>query len=179
MDTEADAKLVELVEVVSPLNGTVVGIERGVGHCIDPDSAVVTVETGDMRVAVEAGVAGIVEEVRAYVGGIVEPGSVLVVVAAHANSLSDPAADEVADEEEADGALRSPPALCTHCRGGQLEAGFIEDSGQYSSGFGRWVQGPLEIGLFGPRRMGRRRRAIEAYRCLRCSHLEFFTTEDM
>ena len=58
-----------------------------------------------------------------------------------------------------------------------MEPGFIEDRGQGAPGYGRWVEGRLEQGLFGPRRFGRGRRAIEAYRCQLCSHLELFATD--
>jgi Biotin-requiring enzyme len=172
----------ELVEVVCPLNGTVVSLECGVGARVHRDSPVVTVESGPTRVAVEAGVYGVVDQVHAYVGGVVEPGSILAVVAADAASLdaadlTDPTQDAVLDEPY--GAPASPPAVCTLCGAERLEPGFVEDRGQGASGFARWVRGPLEIGLFGARRMGRRRWAIEAYRCLSCSHLELFASEEV
>ncbi|MFF3669652.1 hypothetical protein [Microtetraspora malaysiensis] len=64
---------------------------------------------------------------------------------------------------------------CTHCGSPNLEQGFIEDSGEHSQGYGRWIPGPLERGVFGgARRLGKPRWIIDAYRCVRCSHLELF-----
>ncbi|MFD1541281.1 hypothetical protein [Nonomuraea guangzhouensis] len=64
---------------------------------------------------------------------------------------------------------------CTQCDGTDLEPGFIEDKGEGSQGYGRWIQGALERGLFGgAKRMGRAVWIIEAFRCTRCSHLELF-----
>jgi biotin-dependent enzyme len=161
----------QLVEVVSPLHGIVTRVERGPGARVDPDTSVVTVESDNMQVAVEAGLAGVVDEVRAVVGAAVEPGEVLAVVAAYGVG-----GEEIVDLEAAGG----PPSratVCTHCGSESMEPGFIEDRGQGSRGYGRWVEGHLERGLLGARRMGRRRRAIEAYRCVHCSHLDFFATD--
>jgi len=163
-----------LVEVVSPLHGTVVRIERGAGDRVDARSAVVTVESERMRVAVEAGADGVVDEVRAVVGAAVEPGQPLVVVAAWADDLD---SDNVSDPE-GDGP-GTTALVCTRCGAKPMEPGFLEDRGDGSGGYGRWVEGHLEIGLFGARRMGRRRRAIEVYRCLRCSHLDLFATNEV
>ncbi|MER6198505.1 hypothetical protein ABT234_14225 [Streptomyces sp. NPDC001586] len=67
---------------------------------------------------------------------------------------------------------------CTYCGGVGLEPGFVEDAGEGTRGYARWIAGPLERGLFGgAKRLGRPRRRIEAYRCPRCSHLELFATE--
>ncbi|PZG48879.1 hypothetical protein C1I98_12070 [Spongiactinospora gelatinilytica] len=64
---------------------------------------------------------------------------------------------------------------CTQCDGADLEPGFIEDNGE-SQGYGRWIAGPLERGIFGgARRMGKPRWIIDAFRCTRCSHLELFS----
>ncbi|MER7763951.1 hypothetical protein [Streptomyces sp. NPDC097619] len=64
---------------------------------------------------------------------------------------------------------------CSRCGAAGLEAGFIEDSGQHSRGFARWIQGALERGpLGGARRLGRPRWEIEAFRCPHCAHLELF-----
>jgi predicted nucleic-acid-binding Zn-ribbon protein len=66
---------------------------------------------------------------------------------------------------------------CTHCGNESLDDGFIEDSGQSAKGFARWIAGPLELGpLGGARRLGKTRRAILAFRCTRCGHLELFAT---
>jgi hypothetical protein len=174
-----------LAEVVAPLQGTVTAIERAVGRRVDPGSAVATLATATTRVAVQAGVAGVVEDVRAVVGATVEPGDVLVVVNVGPDGLT--ALDEVdvdaemgLEDEEGVGAPLSEPTVCTHCGWRDLEPGFIEDRGQGSGGYGRWVEGQLELGIFGgARKMGRRRRDIEAYRCGRCGHLELFAPADM
>ncbi|WP_433256176.1 hypothetical protein ACQPYK_16635 [Streptosporangium sp. CA-135522] len=64
---------------------------------------------------------------------------------------------------------------CTQCDGTDLEQGFIEDDGEHSHGYSRWIQGPLERGLFGgAKRLWRARWTIDAFRCTRCSHLELF-----
>ncbi|WP_285564937.1 hypothetical protein [Streptomyces sp. RTGN2] len=66
---------------------------------------------------------------------------------------------------------------CTQCGAVGLEPGFVEDSGQGSRGYARWIAGALERGLFGgARRMGRPHWQIDAYRCPTCSHLELFAT---
>jgi hypothetical protein len=65
---------------------------------------------------------------------------------------------------------------CTHCDAADLEPGFIEDSGEGSRGYARWIAGPLERGFFGgAKRMGRQRWQIEAFHCRTCGHLELFT----
>ncbi|MFE3450371.1 hypothetical protein ACFXJ8_15705 [Nonomuraea sp. NPDC059194] len=64
---------------------------------------------------------------------------------------------------------------CTQCDGADLEPGFVEDAGEHSQGYARWIRGPLERGLFGgARRLGKTRWIIDAYRCVGCSHLELF-----
>jgi hypothetical protein len=67
---------------------------------------------------------------------------------------------------------------CTQCGATGLEPGFVEDQGEGSRGFARWVQGALERGpLGGAKRLGRPRWCIEAHRCPSCGHLELFATE--
>ncbi|WP_328886557.1 hypothetical protein [Streptomyces sp. NBC_00316] len=64
---------------------------------------------------------------------------------------------------------------CTHCGTVGLEPGFVEDAGQHSRGFARWIQGALERGPFGgAKRMGKPTWQIDAYRCPNCAHLELF-----
>lgn len=47
---------------------------------------------------------------------------------------------------------------CTQCGTEGLEPGFIEDAGEHSRGYARWIAGPLERGIFGgAKRMGRQR----------------------
>ena len=64
---------------------------------------------------------------------------------------------------------------CTQCSCKSLEEGFVEDKGEGSKGFASWIAGALEQGPFGgARRLGRPRRAITAFRCTECGHLELF-----
>jgi hypothetical protein len=169
----------QLVEVVCPVDGTVVRVEAGVGLGVDRRTPVVTVDASGMTVTVEAGVTGIIEEMRAEIGAVVEPGEVLVVVRAPADEIF--AGEE--EDEVIDSVLDESPAIvpvCRHCGSEVLEPGFVEDRGQGAGGFGRWVEGHLQFGLLGGARVfGRRRRAIEAYRCVRCAHLVLFATDEV
>ena len=55
------------------------------------------------------------------------------------------------------------------------EPGFLEDRGESSGGFVRWVEGKLERGPFGgAKRFGRNRRVIEARRCTMCGLLTLY-----
>lgn len=57
----------------------------------------------------------------------------------------------------------------THCGTVGLVHGFIEDAGEHSRGYARWIESALERGIFGgAKRMGRLRRQIEAFRCPKC-----------
>ncbi|GAB20207.1 hypothetical protein GOEFS_106_01050 [Gordonia effusa NBRC 100432] len=67
---------------------------------------------------------------------------------------------------------------CVHCGGTSAEPGFMEDRGEGSSGYVRWIAGPLERGIFGgAKRVGRQRRVIEAWRCTGCGNLHLFAAE--
>ena len=64
---------------------------------------------------------------------------------------------------------------CTACQSVALEPGFIEDSGESSRGYGRWVAGALEKGILGgAKRMGKPKHAITASGCTVCGHLELY-----
>jgi hypothetical protein len=64
---------------------------------------------------------------------------------------------------------------CTACGGTELEPGFLEDAGESSRGYLRWIAGPLERGPLGnARRMGRARYEVATLRCQNCSHLELY-----
>ncbi|QXC62501.1 hypothetical protein KSP35_06785 [Aquihabitans sp. G128] len=66
---------------------------------------------------------------------------------------------------------------CTQCQAGPLEEGFVEDGGQSSYGYSRWIPGPLKRGVFGgAKRAGKQRWVITALRCPACGHLELFAT---
>ncbi|WP_069467386.1 hypothetical protein [Actinacidiphila rubida] len=59
-----------------------------------------------------------------------------------------------------------------------LEPGFVEDSGQGTRGYARWIAGWLQRGPLGnAKRMGRPRWQIEAFRCPACGHLELFAAK--
>ncbi len=69
---------------------------------------------------------------------------------------------------------------CTHCGTVGLAEGFIEDAGEHSRGYARWIEGAMERGFFGgAKRTGRPRRQIVAYRCPECGHLELFATGEV
>lgn len=70
--------------------------------------------------------------------------------------------------------------VCTHCGNVGLSEGFIEDAGEHSRGYARWIEGALERGAFGgAKRRGRLRRQIEAFRCPKCGHLELFAADEV
>ncbi|HET9654257.1 MAG TPA: hypothetical protein VFP72_02810 [Kineosporiaceae bacterium] len=67
---------------------------------------------------------------------------------------------------------------CSYCGQEVLDEGFVEDAGEASAGFARWIAGPLERGLLGgAKRMGRQRLVIAAFRCRFCGHLELFARD--
>jgi hypothetical protein len=67
------------------------------------------------------------------------------------------------------------PRRCPHCGGTEFYEGFVEDMGQSSQGYARWIAGPLERGIFGGAfRFGKQRYPIAAYRCGSCGHLALF-----
>ncbi|QIG46114.1 hypothetical protein G5V58_20120 [Nocardioides anomalus] len=69
--------------------------------------------------------------------------------------------------------------MCPHCQGTSFCEGFVEDMGQASQGYARWIPGPLERGLFGgAARFGKQRYPIAAHRCGRCGYLALFVTGD-
>ncbi len=65
-------------------------------------------------------------------------------------------------------------SACAGC-GGPLDEGFLEDSGESSKGYTRWIPGPIEKGLFGgARRFGKDRIDVTAYRCQSCGLLSLY-----
>jgi len=67
---------------------------------------------------------------------------------------------------------------CTACQSVAMEPGFVEDAGESSRGYSRWIAGPLEKGVFGgAKRMGRTKHTIAAYRCTVCGHLDLYAAE--
>ena len=71
------------------------------------------------------------------------------------------------------------PPRCSYCSGGPLVRGFIEDAGEHSQGYARWIAGSLQRGVFGgAARFGKERVAVHAFRCESCGHLDLFAFED-
>ena len=67
---------------------------------------------------------------------------------------------------------------CSACGGESLEPGFVEDAGESSQGYARWIPGALERGIFGgASRLGKERWVVEAWRCTSCQHLDLFARE--
>ncbi len=68
---------------------------------------------------------------------------------------------------------------CGWCGSPDLEDGFLGDNGEGSSGFGKWIRGTLERGLFGGAKglWSADKFAVTARRCVRCGHLELFAIE--
>jgi hypothetical protein len=64
---------------------------------------------------------------------------------------------------------------CTYCGAAALEPGFVQDAGQNSPGYTNWVAGWLRKGFFGGAKVfGKPRLQIDAFRRVKCSHLELF-----
>lgn len=71
-------------------------------------------------------------------------------------------------------------ASCSQCGGIEFDDGFIEDAGESSHGFARWIPGPLERGIFGGAfRFGKPRYIIKAQRCTICSKLTLYVTDQV
>ena len=70
-----------MVDVVSPLTGTVARVERAVGAAVDPTTPLVIIESMKMEYAIDAGAGGTLAELRVAVGDPVQAGDVLAVVA--------------------------------------------------------------------------------------------------
>lgn len=69
---------------------------------------------------------------------------------------------------------------CPACGGESFEPGFVEDAGEASQGYARWIPGPLQRGLFGgAKKYGKARFAIEADRCSACHHLMLFARQQI
>jgi len=68
---------------------------------------------------------------------------------------------------------------CSACQSAGMEPGFLEDAGDNSRGYARWIAGPLETGVFGgARRMGKVRHTVSAYRCRECGHLDLYVDNE-
>lgn len=74
------------------------------------------------------------------------------------------------------GRMTGPPAYaCPACGSTEFEEGFIDD---VSNGRVRWLAGPIKMGVFNTRKMGRARRIISAWRCGGCNRLELIAAPD-
>lgn len=71
---------------------------------------------------------------------------------------------------------RRARSRCTTCGSeGMLDEGFLEDTGESSKGYVRWVEGARDTGFFGGfATMGAPRLLVRAFRCRECNHLELF-----
>lgn len=68
---------------------------------------------------------------------------------------------------------------CAQCDCVEFEDGFIEDNGQGSPGFARWIAGPLSRGFIGVAvRFGAKRWVVDAIRCTHCNHLELYARDE-
>jgi hypothetical protein len=169
-----------VLQVVCPVAGVVLSVQRGAGARVDEDEPLVAIEFEGTRVVVRAGVAGILRDVQADVGAEVEPGDVLAYVEPYDQSVlsdAEPGSHAEADADAGSDApavpRQRPERHCTQCGSTELEPGFVHDRGQGS--FSQWVEGRLETGLLGGGRVfGRRRINIKASRCVFCGHLELY-----
>jgi hypothetical protein len=160
------------VQVVCPMAGIVLSVERGAGARVGEEEPLVTVEVEGTRVVVRAGVDGILREVQAEVGTEVGPGDVLALIEPYDKTVL---SDAVPDSDAPAVPPRRKERRCTQCGSTELEPGFLIDRGQGS--FSQWVAGRLETGILGgPRLIGRRRINIKAARCVLCDHLELYAT---
>ncbi len=68
--------------------------------------------------------------------------------------------------------------VCSACGSPKVEDGFLEDRGEGSQGYVRWIQGPLQRGFFGgAKRVGKSRYAVQGLRCGECDHLDLWVGE--
>ena len=70
-----------------------------------------------------------------------------------------------------------PVSTCAKC-GGRMEPGYMLEYTQHSSyRVSQWVQGAPERGFWGIKLRGRKRLAMETFRCQRCGYLESYAPE--
>lgn len=65
---------------------------------------------------------------------------------------------------------------CPSCGSDDLVDGFLEDTGEHSKGFVRWIAGPLETGRRGRAKISesKPRWIVDSSRCLLCGHVSLF-----
>ena len=74
-------------------------------------------------------------------------------------------------------ALPAAGPACSACRSSS-EPGFLEDMGEASQGYVRWIPGILERGIFGgAKKYGKQRYAVHAWRCRSCGHLDLYSAQ--
>lgn len=120
-----------LVEVRSPLQGTVARVDHGVGSEVDPTTAVVVVESMKMEYPVGAGATGLVYDVRVQPGDAVQSGDVVAVVAqwqpGEATRSDEPGPGSVVGVSRSDGPGGEPtfgrPGVVGVGAGGEWTAG--------------------------------------------------------
>ena len=67
-------------------------------------------------------------------------------------------------------------STCSACGAvGMLTEGFLDDTGESSRGYVRWVDGPRDTSFFGGfSSMGATRLLVRAFRCRECNHLDLY-----
>jgi hypothetical protein len=71
--------------------------------------------------------------------------------------------------------MTEPTMKCPFCGSDAFEPGFVEETGDASIGYSRWIPGELERGLFGgAKKFGKERWVIDAPRCSSCGFLAMF-----
>lgn len=67
-------------------------------------------------------------------------------------------------------------STCTACGSqGLLDEGYLDDTGESSRGYVRWVEGARDTSFLGGfASIGSTRLLVRAFRCRECNHLELF-----
>ena len=69
------------------------------------------------------------------------------------------------------------PTKCAKCSG-DMQAGFVLESGLLSDPRPKWVSGPVEVNFAGGVNIAERDvRRMVTFRCLRCGYLESYATD--
>ena len=77
--------------------------------------------------------------------------------------------------------MAEPIRACPACGSAAgAEPGFLEDNGESSQGYLRWIAGPLERGWTGgAKRMGKQRWVVDTTRCVTCGYLALFASRQI
>ena len=65
---------------------------------------------------------------------------------------------------------------CPKC-GGRMEQGFIPEATRHSNGPSEWIEGAPEKSWGSLKIRGKRRLAVQTFRCGRCTYLESYAPE--